>query len=519
MTSAPYERPGIYITESLEPLTGNNFIPGEAVGCFASAFSQGPTVPTFVKSWSQYTQFYGGFSTANGSALHYAVYQFFQQGGTGAYILRMPNSDATTATLNLQDVNSPPDNVLTVNAYSPGKWANNVYVAVTSAGNAGRFNLSVYNSGTAQVNLVESFIDLSINPADSRNVVSIVNSTISGSNYIQVVPTLPGAYESGVSDPALLSPTPLAGGADGVTSPSISTIIPIMLDTLQGQIINLNVPGVSDVTTINDLISWAEGRGDVMLVVDGPAPNPPETSADVVANYIGMITGGSSITSSTYCTIYAPYILVTDPASSLPGATVWLPPGGAVLGVWSRTDNAVGPHQSPAGVSYGRLNVLDFEVRFTNSDLDTLNVNNINALRFVPGYFPAIMGARTLEQGYPDRYIAVRRELIKLEHDFTYLLQFALFEPNDPHLWAAVTNCVTTYLTQQLQAQVFGGSTPADSFSVICDDTNNLPATAQAGILNCAVAVSLLSPAEYILINISQFQNTGTTQTTTTTSA
>lgn len=516
MTTPTTGRPGIFIKEILEPLTGNGFIPGEAVGAFAAVFNQGPTVPTFIKSWSQFVKLYGGFATANGSPLHYAVYEFFLNGGTGCFVLRIPNSDATSASLNLQDVNSPPDNVLTVNAYSPGAWANNVYVAITTAGNAGRFNVDIYHNGTAPVNLVERFIDLSINPADNRNVISIINSNISGSKFVKVVPTISGSYQPGVSDPALVSATPLAGGSDGVTEPSISTLIPIAFDTLQGQALNLNLPAENDVTILNDLISWAEGRGDVMLVIDGPVPNPPETSADVVQNYVNMVTGGSSITASTYATLYAPYILVTDPASSIPNATVWLPPGGSVLGIWSRTDSVKGPYQSPAGISFGEINVLDFEARFTNTDLDTLNVNNINALRFVPGYFPSIMGARTLEQGYPDRYIAVRRELIKLEHDLTFLLQFALFEPNNPALWKQITLVIMNYLTQQLQAGVFGGSTPADSFAVICDDTNNTPATAQAGIVNCQVAVSLLSPAEFILITISQFQNTGTITTTTT---
>src|SRR6185437_6083175 len=370
-----------------------------------------------------------------------------------------------------------------------------------------RFNVDIYYNGTAPVNLVERFIDLSINPADNRNVVSIVNSNVSGSKFVKVVPTISGSYQPGVNDPALISATPLAGGSDGVTSPSIATLIPVAFDTLQGQALNLNIPGLTDVTILNDLIAWAEGRGDIMLVIDGPVPNPPETSADVVQRYLNMVTGGSSITASTYATIYAPFILVSDPAASLPGATVWLPPGGSLLGIWSRTDAAKGPHQSPAGVSFGAINVIDFEERFTNDDLDTLNANNINALRFVPGYFPAIMGARTLEQGYPDRYVAVRRELIKLEHDLTFLLHFALLDPNNPSLWLHITLVITNYLTQQLQACVFGGSTPADSFAVICDDTNNTPATAHAGIVNCQVAVSLLSPAEFILITISQFQN------------
>lgn len=515
--TTPLERPGVFITESLTPLSGNNFAPGQAIGCFAAAYNQGPNVPTFVKSFGQFSKLFGNFATSNGSALVYAVYEFFANGGSGCFVLSVPNPDAVSATLTLQDVNSPPDNVIAVSSVSPGAWANNVYVAITTAGNTGRFNVTVYYGGSSPTNIVENFVDLSINPADPRYVISVVNSTTSGSAYINMASEITGNYQAGITDPALIGPTALSSGSDGVTSPDLTTAIPVALDMLQGQILNLNVPGLTDISTINSLITWAEGRGDVMIVVDGPAPAPPETSADVVANYVNMVTGGSPITSSTYVTLYAPWILVPDPASSLPGAQIWLPPGGAVLGIWSRTDNLTGPYQSPAGISYGQINLIDVEARFTPADLNTLNDNNINAIRFVPGYFPAIMGARTLEQGFPDRYIAVRRELIQMEHDFTQLLQFALFEPNDPALWAQISQILTNYLVQRLQAGAIGGSNPANAFLITCDDTNNTPATAQAGIVNCSVAVQLLSPAEFILINISQFQNTGVTSTTTTT--
>lgn len=517
MTAQVPERPGIFIKESLTPLTGNINVPGEAVGVFAANFNIGPDVPTFIKSWNAFTQRYGTFAQAAGNtALHYAAYQFFNNGGTGCYILALPNTDSVAASLIFQDVNSPTDSVLTASAISPGGWGNNIYVAITSAGNSGRFNVQVYNGGTAASNLAENFVDVSINPSDPRNVLSIINSPSNGSSYINMAATLPGTYEPGVFDPAFVNPTALSGGSNGVTPPNLSESIPTYLDMLQGQVLNLNIPGVNDPSTINTLVSWAEGRGDVMLVVDGPVPSPPETSAQVVQNYLNMITGGSPINTSTYVTIYAPWIQISDPASSLTGATIWVPPGGAVLGIWSRTDNLVGPWQTPAGTSYGQINLINLEALFTSSDLDTLNFNNINALRFVPNYFPAIMGGRTLERGYPDLYISVRRMLIKLEHDFTYLLQFALFEPNDQLLWTQITNVLTIYLTQLAQSNALGGVTPNTAFQIICDDTNNTPASSTAGIVNVSVAVALLSPAEFIMINISQFQNTGATTITTT---
>lgn len=514
MTTVP-ESPGVYITETLTPLTNNN-IPGEAIGVFAAAYNQGPTNPVLVTSWNQYVQKFGTFAEASpNTSLHYAVYQFFNNGGSQCIVLALANTDAVVASLVLKDINSPTDNVMTVSAISPGAWGNNTYVAITSAGNTGRFNVQIYDGGTAANNLVENFVDLSINPADPRYVANYINSPTYGSNFVTVSVTLPGTYTPGVDDPALISPTPLAGGSNGVTAPNLGTAIPLQLDKLQGTLLNLNVPGVFSASTINALITWALGRGDVILVIDGPPPSFPETSAQVVQNYINLITGGTPITNSTYATLYAPWIQIIDPASAIPGSAIWVPPGGAVLGLWSSTDNKVGVWQTPAGVKFGKINLVNIEALFTSTDLDTLNTNNINAIRFVPNYYPAVMGGRTLEQGYPDRYIAVRRMLMKLEHDFTYLLQPALFEPNDPQLWLQITNILSTYLTQLMQQNALGGTTPTTSFNIVCDSSNNPPASVSAGIVNVSVAVALLSPAEFILINISQFQNTGQTTITT----
>lgn len=511
--------PGVYITEVLTPIT-NNSAPGTANAVFAGAYNRGSGVPRLITSWNQFQLYYGTFSQAGGiTGLHYATYQFFNNGGTQCYVLSVANTDAVIATHTFVDTATPtPNNIMTVKAKSPGLWGNQIYVALTTAGRSGRFNVQVYYGSNAATSLVETFIDLSVNPADTRNVSSIVNSPTYGSSFITTTVTLPGGvYTPGTNDPALVATgVALSTGADGTTAPTLSTAIPTALDTLQGQILNLNVPNVHDATTINALITWAIGRGDVMLVVDGPAPTPGQTSAQVVSNYTNLVTGGSPFTATGYATIYAPWIQILDPASSIPGATVFVPPGGAVLGVWSRTDTAVGPWQAPAGVAFGNVNLVNLEAIFNTTDLANLETNNINPIRFIPNYHPSIMGVRTLDQGFPDRYVSVRRMLMKLEHDFNYLLQPALFAPNNPALWQQVTQIITNYLTGLMQQGALGGTTQTETFQVTCDSTNNTPATAQAGFVNASVAVALNSPAEFIIITISQSQNTGTTTITTT---
>ena len=101
-----------------------------------------------------------------------------------------------------------------------------------------------------------------------------------------------------------------------------------------------------------------------------------------------------------------------------------------------------------------------------------------------------------------------------LIHDLTFLCQFAIFMPNDADLWAQITSVITNYLIQQMQSDVLAGDTPQTAFSVLCNASNNSVSTAQSGIVNVHVAVALASPAEFILINLSQFQGTTTATVT-----
>lgn len=523
-TPVGYGRPGVFVTENFAPLSNNNgAIPGEALPAFSALYNRGPVAPTLVTSWQQYVNLYGGFSTSPGSYLPFAINQFFSNGGSQCFIARIPNTDATTSSLSLEDIATPtPANILTVSAASPGIWGNQVYIEVVSAGQSGRVNVNVYFSGTASSHLVETFQDLSMNPVDVRNAVTIINSPVAGSNYVTVVETLPGGvYTAGSTDLALITPTPLTGGGDGSTSPTLDDSThgaPPVFDQLINQALYVNFPGLTNITTLTNLNAWSSGRGDTMIIVDGPPPNFPETEAAVAQNYISMTQGSNSLPQSTYMSVYAPWIMVSDPSSTVVGATRWLPPGGAVLGVWQRTDVQYGTVQSPAGIQ-ATINAIQLEVQFSNNSLDSLNNSYVNAIKFIPTLGICVFGARTLHPGYPDRYVAVRRMIIKLEHDFKWITQYALFQPNDARLWASITTTISTYLTQLMQAGQLGGTTPDNSFQVICNSTNNTLATAAAGIVNCSVAVSLLSPAEYIYITLSQFQGSQAQQTTVSTSS
>jgi uncharacterized protein len=509
-------RPGVFVTTQLNPLSITpQGVPGQAIQAFALPYNIGPTKPMLVTSWQNYTSLFGSFSQANGSYLHYAVYQFFSNGGRACYVLRVPNSDATFAGTHLDGVSSDSStSILTVSAASPGAWGNTVYVSVVSAGVTGRVNINVYLNGTAVSNLVESWVNLSMNPSDIRNVSSLINSPISGSIYITVAETLGGGgYVAGTTDLALTgSPVVLSGGADGSTPPNLATAIQVQYDTIQYQILNLNIPGWTTIGDLNSVIDWAETRGDVFVVIDGPAPNLPSTSAQVANNYTS-ITISDGLVPTVQAALYGPWLQIADPASAAPGAVRWVPPGGAVLGIWNASDILHGPVKTPAGIT-SRVAAVQLEANFTTTDLNNLQAAMVNPIKLIPGVGPCVFGGLTLQPGYPNQFISVERVIQMLTHDLIALCQFAIFEPNDANLWAQITSVVSNYLNQQMQSGTFSGNTPATSYQVLCDSSNNSPSSAQSGIVNVQVAVALVSPAEFILITLTQFQGTTTATVT-----
>jgi uncharacterized protein len=660
-----YSRPGTYVNITQAPIATNaGSIPGQPVACFVADYNAGPTLPTFVTSWNQFTLLYGGFTTGSSSYLPFAVYQYFANGGTGCYILRCPNTDAVQAALSLANVagdtveaptaaptvtpstgsgttvagtyrvavtytdssgetlpspittvtlsatgeltvTSPPTQTGTtgyyvyvsapggstlyrqqtagspttvgtsfvlsvpvsttgatmptestaagvsmiISALNPGAFGNTIYVNITptSGANTTLFNLQVYQGGTSPSYLVESWNGISLNPSSNRYAPGLVNSTLAGSSYIRLsgYPTAAN-YTSGVSDPyttsapialntapgasqpAVVNDTP---GSDGSTAMNIfdvlsGTSVPDVawnqgtLATLNDQMLNLNLPdannsgasGTVNYTLLNEVIAWAESVGNVFVVIDGPFGGGNLSSAGVAALYTNMTQGtsGSIVNSASVAAIYGPWLSIADPSSSASGATVWLPPGGAILGVWCQNDINYTVAQTPAGIT-ATVVASQLEAYFSPTDLSNLESGQINPIRLISGSGFCIFGALTTAAAYPSRYINISRALMKVAHDVIYLTNFAIFQNNTPTLWNDLATVLTNYLVQEMQAGLLAGSTPSTAFQVVCDDTVNTPATIQAGIVNASVAVALASPAEFVVINLSQMASGATT--------
>jgi phage tail sheath protein FI len=98
---------------------------------FVGMAERGPVVgtPVFLTSFTDYKRTFGGYlsetSHGNNRFLPYAVEQFFANGGARCFVMRVAPPDAKTASVVL--------NAVQISAANPGKWANEVKVAVSAA--------------------------------------------------------------------------------------------------------------------------------------------------------------------------------------------------------------------------------------------------------------------------------------------------------------------------------------------------------------------------------------------------
>jgi len=124
-----YLRPGVYVEETLNPIPPLAGPASTSVAAFIGAADRGPTDPTLVTSWTQYTSLYGSWGTLN--TLTTAVYLFFANGGNQAWIKRVTAGAAAPATRSFDDRSATTDPTLTIFAKNAGTWGNSVYITIT----------------------------------------------------------------------------------------------------------------------------------------------------------------------------------------------------------------------------------------------------------------------------------------------------------------------------------------------------------------------------------------------------
>lgn len=517
---ATYLRPGVFVEESLAASTSVSDTADSVAAFVGTCSNGGPLGPTLITSWSQYQALFGSVRGSS-DELAFSVYSYFNNGGSQAYIVRAVNDDATPASLTLNDAaaggGDTAEPTLTITATSPGTWASaaastgRIFVTIQAAQTTGRFDLTIEVGSGVGLLAREQFIDVTLNPDDSRYAVSLVNSPTIGSKYVTL--TKVGTWGDDVTvdttgNPAVVSKVPLTGGSDGTGSPDLVTAVQ-RLDNVDN-ILTVNLPGVADTTVLSNVINWAEAAANRFVVIDVAKPAASDGPTEMITTYTSFV---AALPKSSYAAVYGPWIYAADPSSSVNGALRLMAPGGAVCGQYARSDVTRGVQKAPAGTDTG-LRVIQVATRFSNTQLDTLNQAHVNVIRSVPGAGFCIMGARTLNTSTPDRYINIRRSLIAIKRGLVNLTRFAAFENNDSVLWELIAAVCDQYLMTQFQIGVLRGDIPAEAYYVRCDEEINDASSVNAGVVQVEIGVALSTPAEFIVIRIGQFEGGSTVEET-----
>lgn len=489
-----YLRPGVYIEENLNALPPSVGPNSDTYAAFIGANDRGPTTPTLVTSWNDYTSKFGSWNTVRNNNLPLAVKLFFDNGGSACYVLRVVAGSPVNATRTFNDGAGTPANIVTLTAANPGVWGNSIYVTISNSAVSGRKDVSIAYPDVATV--VESFTDLTFtDTTDARYGVNFINAR---SKYVSAVSVATTAEPANVTNQALATGTNGSAPTDTNLAAATSS-----LDTVLNSLV-LNVPGLTAASNVNTVLSYAESRDDVFVVID-----PID---DTVAN---QMSRAAQYTSTSLGAVYYPLVTIADPTVSTSGAIRVANPGGAIAGLIATTDSSRGVFKAPAGLS-ARLSDIVSVGALTNAELDTMNSASapVNPIKYVSGSGFVVMGSRTLKPGYADRYIPVRRTLIYLRKALTDLTQFAIFEPNDAVLWRSLNATCSAFLTDFWSQGGLRGDTPSDAFFVKCDDELNTLAVVDEGKVIIEVGVALQRPAEFVIIRIGQFDGGATVTVT-----
>lgn len=520
-----FARPGTYVDETL--LQSNTQTgPAVAVCAFVGEALRGPTSPVRLQSWSDATRHFGQFTGVEAQdRLLQAIFSAFLNGARTVYACRAIGAGGVAASLvfNLEAADGA-DAAIKFSAVNPGTWGNQIYVEVLASTTTGRSNIVVrevpVGAAISNTQIVERWNDVSLDPRDNRYLLGVINSEIGGSNYIKAELNAGWTFVAGDN----LAPSGVAGGsklASGANGAAIDvstdftpyTTAVYKLDAISEPFV-LNLPGITTATVIDMLASYADptrtrtdsqpGRGDVFVVVD----------CDLGVDEAAAVAKKNTYVKSDVMAMYYPGILISDPTNAVRGSTKLVPPGGSVIGRYMATDAARGPFKAPAGIVDGLIQGalgLDPAARLRNSDLDSLNLNGVNAIKSMPGVGPAVIyGARTLRSDYITRYVNARRTLISTRADLTAATRFAVFENNDPILWASLFNVADRICRTLYAAGGLKGASAQEAYYVVCDASNNTPTSIELGQVVLEVGLALQRPAEFVVLRIGQWSG-GTT--------
>lgn len=530
--------PGVYVEEIP---SGVRAITGVSTSdtAFVDFFPRGPINRAVrITNFGDFERVFGGLDPR--SEASYAIQQYYRNGGTIAWVVRVLAGNTQTASRTLQG-GSPAQNTLSVQAASPGQWGNALRIAIDhkTIDPDRFFNLVVRLVETVnsqeQVVASETYRNLNMKDKTSpRYALDVVNNA---SELIRL--TDEGLGELPLADPnadVIASPRTQdflalgvyggTVGSDGNTPPrfpgdptgdnwlssgaaaivgrekdktgmyALEKIAPFNFSILcLPAAANLNEAGMGQVYA--DAAEFCRDSR-AFLIVDIPvAVETPDQMQQWMNKNATLRTD--------HAAVYYPRITVPDATNDNRPRNVG--PSGTLAGVYARTDATRGVWKAPAGTD-ATLRSATLLRELTDQENGALNPQGINTLRNFAIFGNVSWGARTLngadQQASEWKYIPVRRTALFIEESLYQGLKWVVFEPNDEPLWSQIRLNVGAFMQNLFRQGAFQGRTPREAYFVKCDKETTTPIDVNLGVVNILVGFAPLKPAEFVVIKIQQ---------------
>jgi hypothetical protein len=444
---------------------------------------------------------YGDFERSCGglwadSELGYAVWQFFENGGSHALISRV----TTGASSSSVDLAVEYGAWLGLEAASPGIWGDNLRVTVTpgAAGYGGGFHLTLEELDPSAsdprdaVVATETFEHLCVTPGHPRCIEDVLAQRSAL------------ARVSALSDqrPVAVTRAPLTGGDDGRHG-SVRDYEDAITRLEQVDMINLLVipPKSRTADTAPRVLASAAKfckHHRAMLLVDPPiAWSQPD---DAVSST------GLSFLRTPNTAFYYPRVRCPDPLHEQ-GPRAFAP-SGVVAGVIARTDAERGVWTPPCGLEATMFGVSALEVTLAEEQIDALERAGVNGLVVRPAAGPVVWGARTgrgadvLASQWGE--LGVRRLSLFIHSSLYWGTRWAVFERNEEPLWAQLREHIGAFLGRLFRQGAFAGASVPEAFFVKCDAETTMPAERELGVVNVIIGFAPSVAKEFVILHFQQ---------------
>jgi hypothetical protein len=366
-----------------------------------------------------------------------------------------------------------------------------------------RFTVTVAAGGVEPEDVVETWADLSMESDTPSYVQARLNDSLSGSGYL-LAADLGSAAPVGNDLPAATAAfVPLTQGRDG--TPTAAQFVGDEaarsgFHAFDAEEVQLLTCERTDPAVVVGALAYCQNRGDCFYV--GTTPEGVVEADLQQAIAYGQRFQGKNV----YGGLYTPWITISDPAGVGDNPLRNIPPVGHVMGVFARIDGLRGVWKAPAGDEANLAGVINVTQKLTDAEHTALvKQGSINGIRAIPRAGIVIDASRTLSTDTRWQYVNVRLLFNFVKSSLRTGLRGFRQEPNRRALWNTIRlGTVTPFLLGLWRRRAFGTGSPEEVFTVICDETNNPPASVDLGILNVEVYFYPAKPAETIIIIVGQ---------------